>query len=154
MPTALKIVRAYFPKVTSVVDAKKKVDVEVNGHDQSVARRKSHRACAMAVACKRKMALDGVIISIRTAYLVKGEVATRYGLPQSVQREIVSFDRGSGFQSGEYEMIPPEHKLGAAPRGKAHGSSRSPGEGLKHARHTTQGIRTVLGSRKAMAEEA
>lgn len=100
MPSALEIVRGYFPGVKEVNDAKKGVEIEVTRPDVSNAERRSHRTCAMAVACKRKMDLDGVIISVKTAYLIKGNKATRYKVPESVSREVVSFDRGSQFESG------------------------------------------------------
>jgi CheY-specific phosphatase CheX len=90
MPTALRIVKKFFPEVTDVEDAEKSQVIEVT--------------CAMAVACKRKYNLDGVIISVKTAYLIKGKKAKRFSLPESVSREIVSFDRDSGFAAGQYRL--------------------------------------------------
>jgi hypothetical protein len=143
MASALQIVKKFFPEVKSVVDATRDTTIKVTVKDEKASHKLSHKACAMAVACKRTMNLDGVIISIRTAYLIKDKKATRYTLPDSVTREIVSFDRGGGFMPGEYEMRKPRkgQRLGE-PGG--HNKSRT-GTGIKIRRHHfTSGIRTNL----------
>ena len=112
MPNAIQIVNKYFPDVTHVEDAKCTARIEVTNRDMSTALRKTHKTCAMAIACKRKMDLDGVIISVHTAYLVKGNRAVRYELPQRVAREIISFDRGAKFYAGDYELKVPQTPLG------------------------------------------
>jgi hypothetical protein len=146
---SLQIVKKFFPKVSEVVDATKDVTIEVTKRDQSIAHAREHSSCAMAVACKRALALDGVIISISAAYLVKGEQATRYAVPEQVRREIVAFDRGASFAPGDYRLITPNHPVGKA---------RSPGDNGTHSgngkatppKHFTEGIRAVLGSRRAV----
>ncbi len=143
---ALSIVRQFFPNVTAVKDAREPITVEVTKHDSSSSKVRNHAACAMAVACKRMTHADGVIVSIHTAYVVNGSVATRYHVPEHVSREVVSFDREAGFAPGEYRMNPPEpsKRLGVH-RG---GSKPRTGNGKKIVRHHhTSGIRTVLGSR-------
>jgi hypothetical protein len=89
------------------------------------------------------MKADGVIVAVTKAYVIIGNRATRYALPESVSREVVSFDREAGFAPGVYMMRPPKptDKLGAVA-----GSGRKSGTGKK-ARfiHHTTGIR-VLGS--------
>jgi hypothetical protein len=102
--SALNIVRKYHPNVTKVVDAKQKVLIKVTKHDCDSATKKAPGDCAMAKAFKREY--DGAIISMARAYLVKGNVATRYAVPQAVQREIVSFDRHADFAPGEYTLGP------------------------------------------------
>ena len=113
MPTALQVVQKFFPEVTEVVDASRNQVIEVTQQDEKTAKKKSHKTCAMAVACKRKFNLDGVVISVNRAYLVKGKKARRFTLPESVSREVVSFDRNGGFEPGEYELnkIPPSSRL-------------------------------------------
>ena len=59
MPNALDTVRSYFPEVKHVEDAKRGAMVEVTNRDLASALRRTHKTCAMAVACKRKMDLDG-----------------------------------------------------------------------------------------------
>lgn len=143
---AINIVQEYFPEVMHVEDADTDIDIEVTNKDSQSAVVRNHKGCAMAVACKRKMKLDGVIISVSTAYLVKDGVATRYKLPESVSREVVSFDRKGGFSSGQYSLKAPAEsaKLGAEKISKT-GPHHAHKQRLKH--HMTEGIRTVLGAK-------
>lgn len=150
MATALQIVQQVFPNVTKVVDATKDTQVEVTKRDTNSATVRNHKACAMAVACKRKMDLDGVIMSVSTAYLIKDNKATRYKVPPSVAREIVAFDRNASFEPGEYKLtaISETAKIGI-PRGPApkSGGSRN-GNLAKRFRHKTGEIRASLGSKE------
>ncbi len=88
--------------------------IEVTPRDASSKAVRDHNGCAMAVACKRALKLDGVIISRSIAYLIKGDHATRFKLPESISREVVSFDRGAGFAVGKYELerVPKTSRLG------------------------------------------
>jgi hypothetical protein len=143
---SLRIVQRYFPNVTKVRDADKPLDIEVTKADNKSAKVRDHEACAMAVACKRVLKADGVIVSVTKAYVVNGNVATRYTLPESISHEVVSFDREAGFAVGEYVLNPPmpSMQLGAehAPRE----SSRDKSEKSKpHPKHFTDGIRSILG---------
>jgi len=153
MATALSIVQQAFPNVNKVVDAKEDSVVEVTRRDTTSATVRNHKACAMAVACKRKMKLDGVIMSISTAYLVKDDVATRYLVPSSVSREIVAFDRNAAFEPGDYRLKAPSAsvKLGGV-RGTIPSESPKSGNGnlSKRFRHKTEGIRASLGSKGAV----
>jgi hypothetical protein len=146
-PRALSVVQRYFPKVKEVADADKRIEIEVTAHDSKSAAVRNHESCAMAVACKRKTHADGVIVSLQTAYVIKGEVAYRYHVPDSVQREIVSFDREAGFAPGQYELAPfsPSHRLGEE---KPKGPHKTTGKAPRFHHHTS-GIRTVLGSKES-----
>jgi len=104
MSSKLNTVQKFCPKVTSVIDAKRSLIIDVIHKDALSSARKKHGECAMAEACKRKYKLDGVVIARSTAYLIKGNVATRYRVPPSVSREITSFDRGGGFEIGTYKL--------------------------------------------------
>lgn len=146
MGDALSTVRKFFPGVTKVVDAIKPADIEVLLSDATTKGVKNHEHCAMAVACKRKFHLDGVIISRSTAYLVKGKQARRFKLPPATAKEIVSFDRGGGFAPGTYRLS----AVGDwAKLGRQQGSNKpkqTNGSGTKERfRHITTDIRTVLG---------
>ncbi len=147
MSNALHIVHQFFPAVTLVRNAKEPVVIEVTKHDNNSAKVKNHQACAMAVACKRAEKADGVIVSVVTAYVIKGNLATRYHLPESVSREVVSFDRNAGFAPGEYVMNAPEpnQRLGSYKGG--HKPANGKGKKLVR-KHITSGIRSVLGSRE------
>lgn len=145
MASALQVVQEFFPDVRSVVDADEPSIVEVTKRDSDSAAVRNHKACAMAVACKRKMAADGVIVSVSTAYVVRGKKAVRYHLPERVSREVVSFDRNGGFAPGEYALNVPDksNRIGHMNGG----SKRTNGKGKKVKHHHTTGIRTVLGSK-------
>lgn len=117
-------IKAFFPQVTKIEDAKHPLNVEVTSADVRSSKRMKHVECAMAVACKRKFKADGMIIGRQTAYLIKGTTAVRFTMPESVRKEIVSFDRGAGFEPGEYQLSKPrpsgpsgEHK-NVAPKRK------------------------------------
>lgn len=143
--SALKIVQQFFPGVREVVDSTRPAKIEVAARDATAKGVKNHAECALAVACKRKFKLDGVIISRGTAYLVKGRKARRFQLPPGTAREIVSFDRGAGFEPGTYLLsgVEPSRRLGHRT-----GSARDKGTGNgspKKFRHITANIRTVLG---------
>lgn len=102
---ALTRVRKYYPNVTRVVDADKPVKIVVQNRDVSKALPQKPDDCAMARAAKRCIAgVDGAIIHSTTAYLIRGNRATRYRVPQSVYREIVSFDRHKDFRPGDYQL--------------------------------------------------
>ena len=139
---ALRKVRKFFPQVESVRDATKPINIEVSAHDSNHAKLKDHNHCALAVACEKKMHADGVIISVKTAYVVKGKRAIRYKLLETTAREVVSFDRKGGFEPGTYSMKPPPpvSRLGVKtdkPSG-LHTSS------VKSKAHITTNIRTSL----------
>jgi hypothetical protein len=141
---ALEIVQKYFPEVTKVVDAKESITIEVTDKDNKSASVRNHKACAMAVACKKKEHADGVIVSISKAYVIKGGTATRYEVSEHAVREIVSFDRNAGFTPGDYTLKAPcaRQRLGVKHEQKIHNQL-----GKRKRRHQmTTGIRTVLGS--------
>lgn len=147
MKTSLSIVREFFPNVTHARDARKPITIEVTKNDATISKRRAHRECAMAVACKRAFKVDGVIIARTTAYLVKGTTATRFKLPPSVAREITSFDRGSDFAPGVYTLSKPSesHKMDSPG-----GNGKRNGKGSSRAhQHLTTGIRAVLGGQDA-----
>lgn len=138
---ALSIVRKLVPDVTVVKDATRGLSIEVAKRDQRAQGRRKHKDCALAVACRRTMKLDAVIVSMSRVYLIKNTVATRYEFPPSVAREIVSFDRGGGFGVGTYALNKISH---------GHKQRRRGGDGGKHtgtrapARHLTAGVRVAL----------
>ena len=145
MTKALSIIQKNFPEVKKVVDSKKGLTIEVTGRDVSSSKRKKHSECAMAVACKRALNLDGVIISMSKAYLIKDGTATRFDVPASIRTEVVSFDRGSGFETGEYELKKPHHDLKSFHIGGQRKTAT--GKGKAHSKkHVTKNVRAILGS--------
>jgi hypothetical protein len=139
---ALNIVRKFFPGVTRVNDGDNRIAVEVTVRDSNKSVALDHRHCALAIACKRSQHADGVIIGTKTAYIIKGKIATRYELLESTAREIVSFDRKAGFAPGLYDLVPPGkgRRLGEGQTGRTHNESTR----KVRMKHYTAGIRTML----------
>lgn len=144
---ALSIVKRFFLNVENVIDAKGNARIEVTKGDCNSKAVRSHGECAMAVACKRQLHLDGVIISRSVAYLVKGKTARRFMLPPSVSREVVSFDRGAGFEPGTYELakVSESTKLGARPERLKDDRNHANQNKVKRFSHYTTKARHVLG---------
>lgn len=89
-----------------------------------------------------------MIISRGIAYLVKGRKARRFQLPPATSREIVSFDRGAGFEPGTYGLaaVTEAKRLGHR---TGSGRDKPTGNGKpKQFRHITSNIRTVLGGQE------
>lgn len=148
MASALSIVQHRFPQVTKVVDAPLSLWLDVEPGDLKKSKSKDHENCALAAACKRKYKPDGVMVSLSTAYVIKGHTATRYHVPPYAQREIVSFDRHSDFEPGTYELKAPPVTDHLQKRAKSRGLGGSHGpanKGLqKRFRHKTKGVRAAL----------
>lgn len=143
MSNALNIVQKFFPYVEKVKDATTAIELEVTLADVRKGKPRSHTGCPLAQVCKR-MKYDGAIISRRRAYLIKDKIATRYEVPESVAREVVSNDRGGGTVIGTYELQKPgkDCKLGTI-----HASGKKDGSRpISKPRHFTSGVRTILGS--------
>ena len=107
-------IRRMFPEVKECVDAAQPVEISVASQDCKSAKRLDPTNCALARAAKREVKADGAIIGMSTSYLIQGTKAIRFQTPQSVQREIVSFDRHDDFEPGEYYLTPksPATRLG------------------------------------------
>lgn len=141
---SLAMVKTFFPKVEFVEDARTPAIVEVTKADNDNADVKSHRTCALAIACKRFFAADGVIIGLTTSWIVRGKVATRYQNSGTTSREITSFDRKAGFDTGRY-LLTPAPETARLGRVRSHNPNRR-GEkkGIRSFRHYTRNVRTSL----------
>lgn len=148
--TSLRNVRKFFPNVMSVSDADDDAFVEVTHADVKASSKKDHNGCAMAVAAKRQFHATGMVVSPTTAYVVKHDKAIRFQLPPSVQKEIVSFDRGGGFAEGNYELHRPakSNRIGARAGRELSPSRVHDNKGIRIFQHATTGIRAVLGGKK------
>lgn len=144
-PSLVATIRRFFPEVDRVADGTKHVTVSVTSKDCSSAKERSFNRCAMAKACERQLHLDGAVIRPGVAYLVKGNLAVRYLVPDSVRTEIVSFDRHGDFRPGDYTLSPicKSNRIGA-PRAtkKEIRLGRHSGNGVRP-RGKTVGIRTL-----------
>ena len=111
---ALAVVRKFAPNVTKVTDADDDLLINVTEKDYQTSVKKDHAGCALAVATKRQEHAAKVIVSASTAYVIRGDEAVRYLVPESASREVVSFDRGAEFCAGDYKLkaVPPSGRLG------------------------------------------
>ncbi len=145
--STLSVVKKFFPNVKFVTDAKTNAFIEVTDADVKKSKLKNHKECAMAVACKRKFKLDGVIIAKSVAYLVKGNKARRFDVPESVSREVVSFDRGSGFSPGNYALraVSPANRMDRPKREKLSAERNHKGNPIeKRFQHRTDNVRVEI----------
>lgn len=142
--TTLAMIQSYFPRVEVVKDASERAVVEVTVSDNTHADVKSHRTCALAIACKRFFHADGVIIGLTTAWVIRGKVAMRFLNSGTTSREITSFDRKAGFDAGRYLLTPagPTARLGA--KRSSNPSRHGTGSGSRRFRHYTRNVRTTL----------
>jgi hypothetical protein len=139
--TALGIVRRYFPNVRKVVDAKTAMNVTVSKRDADSASAKMPDECAVAKAMQRHH--TGAIISKSTSYVIDGDVATRFKTPESVTREIVSFDRNKVFEPGEYTLRAPSSHERLGPRDRPQYSKSRTTDTPHRAYHATKGVRSL-----------
>lgn len=146
MNSSLRIVRSYYPKVTKIVDAKGPRTVSIARNDIRAARRLDHNGCAMVEACKRIKDHDGAVVSKRTAYLVRGDTAERYEVPERILREITSFDRGAAFIPGEYTLYQPHHKKKRKDKRANHDTNPGGGKKVKLVMHNLEGVRPSMRS--------
>ena len=84
--SSIHTIQKYFPEVKEVIDATDSIHVEVTRRDEATSKRRKHGECAMAIAAKRCFHADGVIVSVSKAFVIKGDKATRYDLPEAISR--------------------------------------------------------------------
>lgn len=145
----LGIVRKFFPNVNKVTDADDDLVVEVTAQDVKHSSKKDHIRCAMAVATQRQLHSTGMIVSPSMAYVVTKKHAVRFRLPEAIRKEIVSFDRGAGFEPGQYklEKPPKSARLGSRSERTESKSKNHSSSGKKRFVHLTQGLRTSIRSK-------
>ncbi len=108
------MLKALFPAVQKIVPAYKRLDLSVTQEDvdKSKGQEKSTDKCVVASCCRRQHGADGVLVRLENVYLIFGEDAVAYRTPQTLNREIVSFDRAGIFYPGEYHLNPmPRRKM-------------------------------------------
>jgi hypothetical protein len=122
-----------------VIDADSDVTLEVTPQDIRIASKKNPEKCAAANAGKRELHTD-VKVFLSRMYVKKSDKWVRYLTPHNASREIVSFDRGSEFEPGEYTFKAPSktQRLGAVhnPTSKRTRTNQS-----ERKRHVTANVR-------------
>ena len=152
-------VKRLFPEVTVAFDADEAVEVKVEKRDSKEGVKKDPGNCAMARAIKREYNADGAIIGLSTSYIIRKNKKTgitsaiRFATPESVAREITSFDRHQDFEPGEYILTtkPPTLRFGSgySKRRYDENSSKRRNKSEKsrkiHKAHRTTNIRVLEG---------
>jgi len=113
-------------------DAKEALMLVVKPIDVASASKKDPTCCGFAQACKRTKKADAAWFFRSTAWLQKGKKLLRYLLPESMTREIISFDRNHTMEPGTYRLAPPppSQTLGAIRKEKTkYAASPRKGEG-------------------------
>lgn len=99
-----KKIRDAFPAVETVYDALEPVKLNVISKDKVGAEAKSQTKCVFAKAACRTFQADGAWIGIATTYLIFGNKAIRFKTPQTVARELVTYDRHKTMENGDYRL--------------------------------------------------
>ena len=99
-----------------VVDAAEDAHIVITPHDVKTSKQKDPGHCAAALAGRREFHTE-VRVHLSRTYVkdTKQRRWIRYITPEQISREIISFDRGAGFEPGEYELRAPvgSMRLGA-----------------------------------------
>ena len=134
-------ITALYPNVTKCSDAKAPVKVTITPKDAQRADPKNFEQCAMALAACREWSADHALIGLSYSYVIKGNHAVRFKTPESVRREITSFDRGSGFAPGNYHLAAIPKSQRRKPSGPRNPARKHHGPKRKIFHAETLGIR-------------
>lgn len=136
-----------FPQVKVAHDAYTPIRIRVQSRDATAAKQKAPNECAFAKAACRELDADGAYIGIKESCVIVGNKVIRFQTPESVRREIVSFDRHRDFRAGEYQLsaVCPGRRLGVRgkepARWKPSGKKTGKGKGMTGVVHRTVSIR-------------
>lgn len=103
-----------------VKNARRPVILAITGGDVKKGKIKSPASCAAAVACKRQLGASEAHVHKSRTYLRFNGHWTRYLTPNSLQAEIVAFDRGGTFEPGEHRLslVPVTRNTNTGPKKK------------------------------------
>lgn len=146
-----------------IKDATSRIKIVVTDNDVVSAKKADSKHCALARAALRLPGVKAAYFFRQIAFLEYANKMLKFHLPESVTREIVTFDRAQIFDSGIYQMRPPPPSLTRAAidkRGKqdkaarravrkAQSSAVRPKASTVHSKHI--GDRTVSGIKRADA---
>lgn len=128
-----------------VVDAPSRAAITftVNKADVKGSDKMNPRKCAAALALSREYHTEAIVHISRT-YIKSEDKKSwiRYATPETIAREITSFDRGHSFEPGEYHVVPmaPAERLGAYKHQSGH-SGKKDKTTRKRPNHKTVSIR-------------
>jgi hypothetical protein len=124
-----------------VKDATRPVYIHILPRDVKDGGIKDPGSCAAARACIRDLKVVAAKVHIGRIYIKRAKHWDRYTTPQALRTEIVSFDRGGGFEAGDYKLSPvaPSMELGVKHTPKRVRYENGPRK--RAARHVIVGIR-------------
>lgn len=147
---SLQIVQERYPGVTKVVDATEDLHFTVSPKDAKDGVPLSHTECPGSLGVQRLPKVTGAIISKRSAYVIRGDTAIRYRVPEHLTREETAKDRGGSFQPGEYKLKKPgkgeQLSTGVNAKTGPH-KKKSKAARPSFTPHVTENMRTSLGMR-------
>jgi hypothetical protein len=119
-----------FPNVKTAHDAYSPIKIRLQTKDTAASKQKAADECAFARAVCREMDADGAYIGMVESCVIVDDKVIRFQTPESVRREIVSFDRHRDFRAGEYQLsaVCPKRRLGNRRKVKAPGTGLKAGE--------------------------
>jgi|SRR6266850_4313047 len=123
-----------------LLDATHDVKLHITPNDIKNSRKNDPANCAAARAGKRELKKDVRVFLTRT-YVKHKKKWYRFITPESISREITSFDRGASFEPGEYKLKVPSstQKLGIV---RISGSGKSGKKNRIRKNHATAMVRT------------
>lgn len=89
-----------------VIDAKRPLTLIVTKDDVRKADVKKPDNCAVALACRRQFGATEARVHLSRVYLrTNGGKWMRYVTPRDMRSEIIAFDRGGAFETGEFRLM-------------------------------------------------
>lgn len=122
-----------------VVDAKHDLHIQIQPNDVKQSKKADPANCAAAVACRRKFKTE-VRVYLTKTFIKERKHWVRYSTPQAISREIVSFDRSSIFEPGDYKLNRPAPAARLGMR-KPTGPKETSGK-PRHYHHITKNVRS------------
>ena len=126
-----------------VVDATRKVTIHVTERDVANGNTRDPAGCAAALACMRDLKATKARVHLGRTYVELDDKWLRFRTPQSIRSEVVSFDRGGTFETGDFTFSP--LSPGNRATGKRKGGKDQPRKRkikiARRAYHITTGVR-------------
>jgi hypothetical protein len=89
-----------------VVDATRKLTINITRADTVKGANKDPGACAAARACIRTPKTLSARVHLGRVYIEQKDKWLRFQTPGALRSEIIAFDRGGKFEPGEYKLVP------------------------------------------------
>lgn len=126
-----------------VVDARKKVKIEITPSDIKKGSTKDAAACAAALSCMRQLSATEARVHLGRTYVKQDKKWVRYNTGYALRSEIVAFDRGGAFEPGIYVLSPiqPSRRDSGKRQGTAGSGKRTKPLKKRSTPHIVTGVR-------------